>query len=393
MKINFTMSALDGFGGMRTTNIISNKLVERGHEVTVTLLKPQPLLFNWKARIIFAEDFWRSARRKLSHMTNLLLKVHKYHNIYTVIDSLTDAIPECDINVAQGWVTVFPVLRSKKGIPFHHLQHFEEVIFYNQYDELVQLVRESMYLPLHRTTNSIWCQMQMKKRYGYDLPIINPGIDHTVFYPRGVGKKSHKKRVVCLGKDMMRWKGFEDVIQSMKIVMEKEDNVEFVAFGAIPLARTYSGVPFKFMCNLTNDQLAELYSSADILVCPSWYESFPGPPIEAMACGTPVVTTRYGTEDYAQHEKNSLVVMPRDINGMAEAILRLLSDADLAEKFKKTGPQTAKRFTWDKTVDKFEKLFRMALEERKPSFEDTKIHLTRPVPKGFDENVQLVVKK
>ncbi len=380
MRINWTIDHLDGFGGMRTTNIITNKLIERGHEVTVTLLEPQPFFFDWKARIIFAENFWRSARRKLSRKVNSFLKVDGYHHFHVMIDSLIHAIPECDMNVAQGWLTAFPVLRSKKGIPFQHVQHFEEVFFYNhnQRDEIVQLVRESYCLPLHRTTNSIWCQRQIKKRYGYDPPIINPGIDHTVFYPHRVEKNSHKKRVVCLGKDL-QWKGFEDAIQSMKIVMEKEDDVEFVVFGAIPLMKTYSGVPFKFMCNLTNDQLAELYSSADALVCPSWYESFPGPPIEAMACGTPVVTTRYGTEDYAQHEENSLVVMPRDIKEMADAILRLLSDGDLAEKFRETGPQTAKRFTWEKTVDKFEKLFQTALEERNPSFEDTKIHLTQRV--------------
>jgi glycosyltransferase involved in cell wall biosynthesis len=100
-----------------------------------------------------------------------------------------------------------------------------------------------------------------------------------------------------------------------------------------------------------------------------------------MACGTPVVTTRYGTEDYARHEENSLVVMPRDIKAMAEAILRLLSDADLREKFRETGPQTAKRFTWEKTVDEFERLFQMALEGRKLSFGSAENHLTQLTPK------------
>ena len=390
MRINYTMDYLEAYGGIRTTNIIANKLVERGHEVTVTLMEPQPLLFDWKAQIIFAEDINKTIRRKLSNLINRELKAFPFPGVYAIIDSLTQVTPNCDINVAQTWLTVYPVYRSKKGLPFHHLQHFEEIFFNGRPEK--QFFDEGMYLPVHRTVNSIWCQNQVKQRYGYCLPIINPGIDHSIFYPRNVERDRSKKRILCLGKDFVIWKGFLEAVESVKLVMQKRNDIEFLAYGAKPLRGHYD-VPIKFIENPSNEELAILYSSVDVLICPSWYESFPGPPIEAMACGTPVVTTKYGTEDYAQHEENSLVVMPKDIKGMADAILRLLSDSDLKEKFREKGPQTAKCFTWDKTVDKFEKLFHMALEERKPSFEDTKIHLTQPVPKGFDENVQLVVKK
>lgn len=94
-----------------------------------------------------------------------------------------------------------------------------------------------------------------------------------------------------------------------------------------------------------------------MVICPSWYESFPLPPLEAMACGTPVVTTRIGTEDYAFNEKNCLVVPPRNPKAMAEAILRLLDDESLQERFKKEGLKTARQFTYDRTVDRLEELF------------------------------------
>lgn len=377
MRINYTMDYLDGFGGIRTTNIISNKLAERGHEVTVTLLKPQPLLFDWRSRIIFAEDRNRTARRRLSNFINRRLKSLPSAWANSTIDSLTQAIPDCDINVAHNWISAYPVFRSGKGLPFHHLQHFEEVFFSGRPER--HLFDEGMYLPLQRTVNSIWCHNQVIQRYGYTLPIINPGIDHFTFYPRQVERDPGRKRIICLGKEIV-WKGFKDAVESVKLVMQKRGDVEFIAYGARPLKGDYD-VPFQFVQNPSNEQLANLYASVDVLLCPSWYESFPGPPIEAMACGTPVVTTRYGTEDYARHEENSLVVMPRDIKAMAEAILRLLSDADLREKFRETGPQTAKRFTWEKTVDEFERLFQMALEGRKLSFGSAENHLTQLTPK------------
>ena len=122
-----------------------------------------------------------------------------------------------------------------------------------------------------------------------------------------------------------------------------------------------SDVPYKFVESPSDDELAGLYSSADIMICPSWYESFPLFPLEAMACRAPVVTTPYGTEDYAFHEENSLVVPPKDPKALADGVLRLLEDDDMRENFGKEGPETAKQFTWDKTVDDVEKLFKDAL--------------------------------
>ena len=97
------------------------------------------------------------------------------------------------------------------------------------------------------------------------------------------------------------------------------------------------------------------------MLCPSLYESFPLPPLEAMACGTPVVTTRIGTEDYAFNEKNCLVVPPRQPKAIAEAILRLLKDDSMQERFRKEGLKTAKQFTYDNTVDKLEKIFKESI--------------------------------
>jgi len=80
-----------------------------------------------------------------------------------------------------------------------------------------------------------------------------------------------------------------------------------------------------------------------------------------MACGTPIVTTPYGTEDYAFHEQNCLIVPPKDPKSLADATLRLLNNEPLREKFRQEGPRTAKRFTWEKTTDEIEKLFNKSI--------------------------------
>jgi len=166
--------------------------------------------------------------------------------------------------------------------------------------------------------------------------------------------------VLCFARQD-KWKGFPEALQAMQTVMGKREDVEFFAYGTNQ--PTYeSNVPYTFVKYPSDEDLAKLYSSADIVICPSWYESFPLYPIEAMACGAPIITTPYGTEDFAFDEDNALIVPPRKPEILADAVLRLLDDEGLRERFRKEGPVTAKQFTWDKTTDSFEMFFKKALK-------------------------------
>lgn len=104
------------------------------------------------------------------------------------------------------------------------------------------------------------------------------------------------------------------------------------------------------------ERIRKAYSEAHLLLAPSWYESFPLFPLEAMACGTPVVTTPYGVEDYIIHLENAFVIPPRDPEAMAEAILTLYQDQELTSRLKMNAPRDAKRFTWEQSVQRMASL-------------------------------------
>jgi len=360
MKINFTMFSTRLTGGVRVILEIANRLIERGHEVTITGLGSEKdhKWFPLKAKTIYVK------RPKyvsiISYGIRKLLSDWFDSYPVTEIKKLIEAIPEdIDINVATFCFTAYAVFASEKGVPFYHMQHYEPLFFDNQF--LRKLAEGTYYLPLNKIANSTWLKNLMKERYKYDLPVINPGIDHNVFYPRKVEKNNNKLRVVAYGKQT-RWKGFPELLKAMELVMKERRDVELVVYG-VRKPNYPSNIPYTFIEKPSDEELAKLYSSADVFAWASWYESFPLPPIEAMACGAPVVTTRYGTEDYAFHEQNALVVPPKDPKALAKAILRLLNDEHLREQFRKEGPKTAKKFTWDKTVDKIEKLFKEALSK------------------------------
>ncbi len=354
MKINYTMWIIEPTGGTRVLCEIINRLSKRGHDVSITTINKE-IPFPLEPKIN------RIQTDKLSRLLRLgVAGVDKFLGFPVSVDDvlskkMAKVMPDCDINVAHSIIDAIHIFRSEKGIPFHHMQHLEELIFQDQYGK--SKAKEVAANPLiNKIVNSIWLKNQMKEKYGYDSPVVNPAIDHSVFYPREVEKNANKMRILCFGKQE-RWKGFPEALRAMEIVMKKRKGIEFVVYGSRqPLYE--SNVRYTFVKFPSDDELARLYSSADIVICPSWYESFPLPPLEAMACGAPVITTRYGTEDYAFHEKNCLVFPPKNSNALANAVLRLLADEDLRGRFKKEGPKTAKQFTWDETLDKVEKLFK-----------------------------------
>jgi glycosyltransferase involved in cell wall biosynthesis len=347
-------------GGTRVIYEIASKLAERGHEVTITSLKRRDISwFPLKADIVYVNSI-------LPRTINYALKKAKLGISLDLIEPLTTAIPDCDINVATFCFTAFAVYRSGKGVPFYHMQHYEPLFFsreayYSSSDPyLKRMAEETYYLPLNKIANSIWLANIIKEKVGSEYPIVNPGVDLDVFRPREVKREENVKVVLCFGKSAAL-KGLRYAFEAMKIVKKRMRNVKLVLYGSESQLKAISPIPCEYVFRPNDEELAKLYASADVFILPSLYESFPLTPLEAMACGTPVVTTRYGTEDYAIHEENSLVVPPREPRQIAENILKLLSNEDLAEKLRKNGIETAKKFTWEKTVDKLEKLFEDAL--------------------------------
>ena len=103
---------------------------------------------------------------------------------------------------------------------------------------------------------------------------------------------------------------------------------------------------FETIGYVTRDQLRDLYRRAKIFVYPSRAEGFGIPPLEAMACGAPVVATRVGAiPEFAGDA--ALLVDPGDRDGLRDAIARLLRDPVLRRELRARGPERAKRYRWE----------------------------------------------
>lgn len=139
--------------------------------------------------------------------------------------------------------------------------------------------------------------------------------------------------------------------------------------------------------SLERDELASRYHSADALVFPSeWDEPFGLVPLEAMACGTPVVATGVGgSGEFLQDGYNCVQFSAGDPEGLAAAVRTLASDAELRDELVRGGRRTAEQLDVDKLAD-FLELWHMATAERfhQGHPPDRTLDLPRPRASGHE---------
>ncbi|HUP44363.1 MAG TPA: glycosyltransferase family 1 protein [Thermoanaerobaculia bacterium] len=107
------------------------------------------------------------------------------------------------------------------------------------------------------------------------------------------------------------------------------------------------------------EELRELYRGALAFIYPSKYEGFGLPPLEAMACGAPVVATRTGAiPDYAGGV--ALLVPPGATDALREAMATMIADPGLRRELRRRGPERASRYRWDDSARTMTRLLAMA---------------------------------
>lgn len=107
-----------------------------------------------------------------------------------------------------------------------------------------------------------------------------------------------------------------------------------------------------FREQLDDESLASLYRGALALVFPSLYEGFGLPIVEAMACGTPVITSRGSSMAEVAGEGNALFVDPHEPAELAHAMECVAADASLRTRLRDKGMKRAGTYRWDRVIDR-----------------------------------------
>lgn len=115
----------------------------------------------------------------------------------------------------------------------------------------------------------------------------------------------------------------------------------------------------RFLGFVPDADLPDLYRAARCMVYPSLFEGFGLPPIEAMACGTPVISSTRGALEEVVADA-AVIVDPEDIPDITRALTALSTDPALAESLKTRGVANAARFHWSRTAAEVTGIYRKA---------------------------------
>ncbi|MBQ9476103.1 MAG: glycosyltransferase [Bacteroidales bacterium] len=151
---------------------------------------------------------------------------------------------------------------------------------------------------------------------------IHNGIDTEVFRPLGEKNvQPGKFRILGVASQWSRRKGLDDFIK-LRSALPEDFEIRLVGLDKKTIGTLPKGI--KGMSQTTDlAELVRLYNKADVYVNPTYADNFPTTNLEALSCGTPVITYRTGGSPEAVDEKTGIVVEQGNFNALADAIRNL----------------------------------------------------------------------
>jgi glycosyltransferase involved in cell wall biosynthesis len=321
MKINFNSFSLGLGGGNRFIFELSNALVDKGYDVSITHAG-LPSLHDWftpiKAKLIECN---------IGLSTRFLNKygIHKINVHQEQEKKLIKNIPNCDVNVATYFDTAKPTLLSKKGNPVYLVQHYEPSFFQDGSPSFIE-AKATYNLPLLKCCVSHWLAEKVSGQY------IGNGINLEKFKVLNLDRTYD----VMVMPRRISWKGnYEPLINHLRS----------------------QGLNVLVVNNLSEQELIRAYNSSKVFVFLSELEGFGYPPLEAMACGVAVVSTN--CTEFLVDDKNCFVLPSKyQLDDIVTRVNWLLQSNSYRDENVKGGFETAKEYDIKNAVRMFECIWR-----------------------------------
>jgi len=226
------------------------------------------------------------------------------------------------------------------------------------------------------TTQSYAKESMFLRYYQDKITIIPNGINIEEFN-RGYSKEECRKKlglptdkhIILFFGSLVAYKGPDILLRAFSMVKNSISDVQLVFAGRGEMLEELKIISRKFnlerditFAGFVSEDLKPLYyTAADIFCLPSTNlgESFGIVNLEAIACGTPVVSTRLGgIPDVIEEGKNGLLAEPNNEKSLAEKLIQLLEDDDLARKMGDYGKQKVNDYSWERIAEKTEDVYK-----------------------------------
>lgn len=276
-------------------------------------------------------------------------------------ESIQSVLRDFDL-VMVGFITQLNDFVDYKDVPVVYWEQGYESL-YGDYGKLMESESDilryysKLYsLPIYYLAVSQQVSRILKAKYNIDSSILNNGIDLDFYKPK-LDKKLGST-ILLVGNPALPFKGFNFALAVLKKVWSM--GYRFQVNWACQVQPVLQDIPFpiNFYVMQSQEELSELYRNADIFLHTSLYESFPMPPLEAMASGVPVVAADCGgINEYAKPGENILIFDQGDIDSAVSAIIYLLCNKEARRILSFNGRKTAEKFSYQRIVTCIEDYF------------------------------------
>lgn len=261
-------------------------------------------------------------------------------------------ICEADVTIATSYSTVLPAYLYGSNKKYWFAMHYEP-LFAPDLESPKEAAFDSKSvfdLGIPVIVNSIWLKDTIERETAAKVVGVCPNaIDHSVFYGQVNDRPFDSQvRVISYGGRGATWKGFAELAKAVALVRTSlpDINLRWLVYGDALLPPNNGIADYEQLGHLRQVELGDYYRKSDIFLSASWYESFPLFPLEAMACGLPVIATSYGAEDFVIPHLTAAVVERQNVESIADALNKLICDRTYRVEIAKNGLEISKKFTW-----------------------------------------------
>lgn len=188
------------------------------------------------------------------------------------------------------------------------------------------------------------------------IHVIKNGVDLNIFKPTTslyLSEPNRKFKILAVSSVWYPDKGELDIYKLREMLSEDQFEITIVGLSAEQHKELPKGI-IGIQRTQNLQELVQLYSNADVLINPTYADTFPTVNLEALACGTPVITYRTGGSPEAIDEKTGVVIEQGDVDGLVAAI-RMMKEKPLSST--DCRKRAEERFDKDKCFEKYLELY------------------------------------
>lgn len=357
MRISFVLPFAGLQGGVRVVAIYADRLARRGHRVEV-ISTPQFISMRSKVKSFVSGRGWQRIHQEPSYFKG----VNVNHRVLEQVRPVTDAdVPDSDVVIATYYTTAYGVQRlpPAKGAKAIFIQNYEV-----EDGKPNPKLDATWRMPMHKITISKWLVQLAREKFGDEVVSHVPNsVDLDQFH--AVPREKRPVPTIGMLYNTFSLKGCDTSLKALKRVATAMPLLRLVCFGAEhPDFRLRLPRFAEFHYRPPQEKIRELYAQCDVWLCGSNVEGFHLPPLEAMACRCPVVSTRVGGPlDIIEEGVNGHLVDVKDVGSLADRALRVLNlPQEQWKRMSESAYSTAIRYTWDDATDLFEKALELAID-------------------------------